>query len=321
MRAFYPLETVVRTAPLGLRCVDIATQSQVTAGLSVTAVPSDRRAREAQASVTRSGIYSLQGLPGLRDFEFAAEDPALASPPAASPAGREFVVRVEDARGRYLPFSMILTLPRRKIVTTYLFSSPGRGLVPGLTVIRGSLRDGTQQLAGGGLRPAAFARIEAQYELTSPPTVYVALADWRGEFALLLPSPNPLRPPAGVSVTSPNTSDRKIIAQMKWPVTLHFFYQPQRQEFITTNERGQVEVITGQRDGVTNIAPDQSALRYTPVLASLLSQSAAEVLPTALGSAAPSLEAEIEFDKELVVRTGGAADSSVLLVPPAVVSP
>src|ERR1700755_2049331 len=174
MRAFYPLETVARTTPLGLRCVDIATQSQVTTGLSVTAVPSDRRAREAQASLTRSGIYSLQGLPGMRDFEFSAEDSAPASPPV-SPSGREFVVRVEDARGRYMPFSMILTLPRSKVVTTYLFSLPGRGLVPGLTVIRGSLRDSTRQLSDGSLRPAAFARVEAQYELTRPPPPSYAL--------------------------------------------------------------------------------------------------------------------------------------------------
>lgn len=320
MRVFYPLETVVRTAPLGLRCVDIATRSQVSEGLRVTALPSARPARESSAALTNSGFYSLQGLAGLHDFEFGSDEAATVSPPA-SPAGREFIVGFEDARGRYLPFALLLTLPRTKVVTTYLFSAPGRGSVPGLTVIRGGLRDSTRQLADGSLRPASFARVEAQYELTSPPTVYVGIADWRGEFALLLPAPNPLRPPAGVVVTSPNTSGRKTIAELIWPVTLNFFYQPQRQEFVSVNERGRAEVFAGQRDGVTDVAPERSVLRYAPLLSSLLSQSAAEVVADVSQPAAPSLAAEIGFGKELVVRTAGATDSCVLLVPAPVVSP
>jgi hypothetical protein len=320
MRVYRPLETVVRTVPLGLRCLDIATRAQVSGGLSVTATPKDRRGRPTQAFVTRSGVYALQDLPGLRDFEFA-DDEVAPSPPFVSPPGREFVVRVEDARGRYLSYALILTLPRRGLLTTYLFSSPTRTGTPGLAVIRGSLRDSTRHLEGGRLRPAAFARVEAQYEVTSPPTVYVALADWRGEFALFLPAPNPLRPPAGDPVTSPNTSGRKTIAELRWPLTLQFFYQPQRQEFVVSNERGQVEVITGQADGVTDVAPASGAAACVPILRSLLNQAAAEVLPAAAGTAAASLQPKIEFGKELVVRTADASDSGVWLVPPAVVSP
>ena len=82
--------------------------------------------------------------------------------------------------------------------------------------------------------------ISSQNRVGAYDCVYVALADWRGEFALLLPEPNPLLPPAGVSVTSPNTSGRQTITQLRWPVTLRFFYQPQGQLFITTDERGRV---------------------------------------------------------------------------------
>jgi hypothetical protein len=323
MLTFQPLETLKRTVPLGLRCVDIATRAQVSGGLSVTAVPFDRRARPVSAYLTRSGIYAMRALPGLRDFEFGDETLLDASPPV-SPPEREFAVFIEDTAGRYLPYAMRLTLPRRKLLTTFLFPAPTRTRINGLITIRGSLRDITRPLADGSPGPAGFARIEAQYEVTSPPTVYVALADWRGEFALFLPEPNPLRPPAGVNITSPNTSGRQTISQLRWPIELRFFYEPQDQQFIITDERGGVEVLTGQRGGVTDAAPATSRTRYFPVLPSLLNQSAAEVIPVAGALAPPTtaaLEAEIQFGKDMVARTRGAHDSGVWLVPPSVVSP
>ena len=323
MRLTYqPLETLTRTAPLGLRCVDIATRSQVSAGLSVTALALDRAARPTPATLTRSGVYALRDLPGLREFEFG-DDSVFESSPPASPAGLEFAVLVEDAWGRYLPYSMRLTLPRRRMMTTFLFPAPSRPHAAGLTTIRGSLRDTTRTLADGSAAPARFARVEAEYDLTSPPTAYVGLADWRGEFALFLPEPNPLKPPAGVTVTSPNTSGRQTISQLRWPVTLRFFYEPQSQQFITTDERGRVSNLTGQTEGVTDEPPAASGPRYFPVLPSLLNQSASGVFAVAGASGPPgaALEAEIEFGKDLVTRTAGTRDSGVWLVPPAVVSP
>lgn len=319
---FRPLETLARTVPLGLRCVDIATRSQVSSGLSVTALPTDRLARPAAAYLTRSGVYALRDLPGLRDFEFGDGAGPETSPPA-SPSGREFAVFVEDARGGYLPYAMRLVLPRARLLTTFLFPAPARRRSSGLTTIRGGVRDATRLAADGSPQPARFARVEAQYEVTSPPTVYVALADWRGEFALFLPEPNPLKPPAGVTLTSPNTSGRQTISELRWPVTLRFFYEPQGQQFITTDERGRVEVLTGQTAGVTDRPPEAAPARYFPVLPSLLNQSAAEVFAVAGASGPPgaALEAEIEFGKDLVARTDGAQDSGVWLVPPSVVSP
>ena len=318
---FQPLETVARAVPLGLRCVDIATRSQVSAGLSVSALPAERVARPTAAQPTRSGVYALRDLPGLREPEFAGGG-APASPPA-SPAGREFAVTVGDTQGRYLPYAMLLTLPRGGLLTTFLFPAPSAPRASGLMSIRGSLRDATRPLADGSHGPAAFARIEAEYEATSPPTVYVALADWRGEFALFLPEPNPLKPPAGVSPTSPNTSGRQTISELRWPVTLRFFYEPQRQQFIRTGERGRVEILTGQAAGVTDGPPGEPPSRYFPVLPSLLNQSAAGVFAAAGAPPPPAaaLEAEVEFGTDLVARTAGATDSGVWLVPPSVVSP
>lgn len=319
---YFPLETLTRTVPLGLRCVDISTQAQVAGGLSITATPRLRRARPAHATLTRSGVYALHNLPGLVDLEFAGAPPP-SSPPASPPVGSEFVVLVEDSAARYLPYAMTLTLPRRTLLTTFLFSAPGRDRVTGLMSIRGGLKDSTRQQADGSLRPAAFARVVAEYETTSPPTIYVTLADWRGEFALFMPGPNPLQPPAGVSATSPNVPGRQTVSQLRWPVTLRFFYEPQAQQFVTVDERGRVRVVEGQQDGLTDVNPSSSRLRYFPVLASLLNQSAAEVFEVAGASGVPAglLEAEIEYGKDLVVRTREALDSGVWLVPPPVVSP
>ena len=79
---FRPLETLARTVPLGLRCVDIATRSQVSDGLNLTALPVERVARPVAARLTRSGIYALHDLPGLRELEFTDSDATL-SPPAS----------------------------------------------------------------------------------------------------------------------------------------------------------------------------------------------------------------------------------------------
>lgn len=319
---YFPLESVARAAPLGLRCVDIATQGQVAGGLLVAAVPRERSARPARAALTRSGVYAIHHLPGLTELEFAGAPPAATSPPA-SPQGAEFVVTVEDLGARYLSYAMTLTLPRRAPLTTFLFSAPARGGVPGLMSVRGSLKDAARQRPDGSLLPAAFARVEAEYEQTSPPTIYVGLADWRGEFALFMPGPNPLQPPAGVVATSPNMPGRQTIAQLRWPVTLRFFYEPAAQHFITTDERGRVGVVEGQQEGLTDAPPEGARARYFPVLASLLNQSAAEVFEVAGASGGPAAElpAEIEYGKDLVVRTREAADSGVWLVPPPVVSP
>ena len=321
MPVYYPLETVVRAVPLGLRCLDIATRAQVSDGLLITATPPARAARPAPAFLTLSGVYAFRDLPGLRDFEYGdAEAPTPASPPTASPDDG-FAIRVEDAEGRYLPYAMTLTLPRRKALTTFLFSAPGRAGVPGLMTIRGGLRDSTRTLPDGSKRPASFARVVAEYEATNPPTIYAGLADWRGEFAIFLPAPNPLKPPPGDPVTSPNAAGRKTFAELRWPVTLSFFYEPQAQEFVTWEQDGRFQIVAGQTEGLTDIAPERSPARYVPLLRSLLNQAAAEVLPATPGGASASLQAEVEFGKDLVVQTGGAADSSVWLVPAPVQSP
>lgn len=310
------LETVLRTPPLGLRCVDIVTRSPVTAGLRVTAARTLRSGKTVAASATRSGIHVLQGLPGLHDFEYGVGGAVLASPPVSSPpAGKEFAISVEDAEGRYLAYGLVLTLPRRDVVTTYLFSAPGRAAAPGFVAIRGGLKDkGRPPARDGALHPAGFARIEAQYVAANPPAKYVALADARGQFALFLPPPNPLQPPPGETVSSPNTAGRRTLAELRWPITLTFFYEPLNQKFICARADGRTELIEGQREGLTDAAQPGGGVRCVPDLPSLLVQSAARVYSDAGGPAAATLQATIEFGKDMVVRTAGG-DSNVWVAP------
>lgn len=313
---YRPLETVIRTPPLGLRCVDFVTRSPVTLGLRVTATPVLRAAKTVAASPTQSGLHVLQGLPGLHEFEYGVEGTVHTSPPLTSPpAGQEFAIRVEDAEGRYLPFGFVLTLPRRDIVTTYLFPAPAQASVSGLIAIRGGLKDQSHPPASDGtLYPAGFARIEAQYVSANPPTKYVALADARGQFALFLPSPNPLQTPPGETVSSPNTVGRKTLAELRWPIALTFFYEPLRQKFICARADGRVELIEGQREGITNQTQPGSGLRCVPDLPSLLVQSAAQVFSETSGPAAARMQATVEFGKDMVVRTQGG-DSNVWITP------
>jgi hypothetical protein len=288
--------------------------------INATAIDSDTRSTP--AATTQSGVYAFHNLPGIHDLEYDDGSTTAASPPASPPAGKDFAILVEDPERRFLPWGVVLRLPRRDLFQAFVFSAPSRPMAPGLAVIRGSLKDATRTGSDGQLFPAAHTLVEARYEETSPPTVYVGLADGRGQFALFLPFPNPLRPPAGTAVTSPNTPGRRMLSELRWPVTLSFAYQPDRQRFICTRPDGRVEIVDGQQPGLTDEPPP--GWRCVPDLPSLLrDQSAAEIARPAISPPAINMEIEIEYGKDKVVRAvdGDPADASVWISPQTVSSP
>jgi hypothetical protein len=308
------IESLVRRTPLGLRCVDVATNGPAPAGLRVTALPLEEAGKPVAAFTTLSGVYALRGLTGLRDFEFGGAEEILLSPPASPPAGRDFVILVEDPQSRYLPFAMRLRLPRADALQTMLFPAPGRPPAPGLIALRGSLKDAAHLLADGSRRPAAFAHISAQYETPGEVAEYLGLADDRGQFILFLPFPNPARPPAGIILTSPNTAGRQTLAELRWPVRMSFFYQPDNQRFVCLHGDGRVELITGQ--SAADAA--RAGARTLPVLRSLVDQAAATIVPPSADPPAPDLRVEVGFNPEAVVKppAGPEGDASVWLRPP-----
>jgi hypothetical protein len=303
MISYQPLETVIRTPPLGLRCVDIATRAPVTEGLRITATLKNGAGKTVLATPTPSGVHAFQNLPGMHDFEYGVQNLASSiSPPLTSPPfGKDFAIQVEDNAGHFLPWGLVLTLPRPEIVTTPLFSAPSRLSVPGFIAIRGGLKDkGRPPRADGSLKFAKFALIKAQYNVPNA-AEYFALADARGQFVLFLPPPNPLLPPSGIAPSSPNAAGKRTVTELRWPLTLTVFYEPARQKFICKRADGRVDIITG----LTNVPESMNGLRCYPDLQSLLVQATARAYATASGPATATLELNIEFGKDLVVRTDG----------------
>ena len=308
MPTFAPLETFRHTTPLIVVCSDAATQRPVTRGLSLTAIPRNGASRRSVAFSAGNGAYAFENLGGLRDLEFGAS--GLAGFPASPAAGSEFVLFVEDSERRYLPFGVILTLPRREWFPASLFAAPTAPPPSGLLLLRGTLTDTAQPLPGGGFAPAAYACIVAEYGASVPPITFVGLADARGQFALPLPLPCPLIPPPGI-VATPSLPVGTTIADLRWPLNVRFQYAPADQRFLCRSAAGLVEIVSGP--GREIVRDSRSNWRCLPDIRSLLNQ------PDATASAGDpptaSLTLEIGYVNEFIYRPP-TADNSVRLTPP-----
>jgi hypothetical protein len=289
------LESLIRRAPLGLRCRDLAREAVVSDGLTVLAWPLGRPAERRAALVSPiSGIHGFRSLPGLGDYETGAlpADAWCGSPPygGALPAGNltdleglvsgasappfaNFVVTIDDRLGRFLPQTLFLCLPRESLLEVPLFPAPARPTPPGLGVVRAELRE---RAAG---RPAGWALVTARADGES----YVGLADARGMVVIFLPYARPLPPLVG----SPPYGGAAL-DQLSWPVRIEVFYQPAQQRRL--------------------------AGRDVPDTRSLLEQAAARIYPQDADSAAVGfIEPALAFRRELILATAGM---SRLLVDP-----
>ena len=209
-------EAVPLSSVLGIRFWDPVRDRAVTESLHVEARPLGRRRPWIKAVRTFSGSWSFPRLPGV-----AAN---------ALPGDHAFLVRIIDGGKRFLPVTFPVEVPLGyeglwQPVTAsppaspsqadapgfYLFSAPGRPILPGWATIRARLWDLTQN----GV--AAFGVLEA--ELGDGPTVY-GIADHRGEALVAFPYPR-----FGLPLTSPDNQGGNILDQ-QWPLTLRVRYQP-----------------------------------------------------------------------------------------------
>jgi hypothetical protein len=291
MQRFFQLETVTRRAPLGLRFLDLTRGVSVTDGLVVKAWAAGTTEPKLLALRSPlSGVYGFRTLPGLRRFEMD-ERPASAwcgSPPEASPpeptaeeltdldtlrglyiATEEsppranFIVSVEDRMERFLPQTLMMCLPKERLLEVPLFSSPARLAPAGLGVVRGEVI--RQQDA----QPAAWALVTASPD--NGVTDYVATTDARGMFTIFVPYASPLPSLQGSPPHGSGTID-----QLTWPLTIHVFYQPSRQRF------------------VPNLAP--------PDMLSILQQAGAEIYDQ-LGAHSSTLIRPLRFGIDVVATT------------------
>lgn len=288
------LEEFTTFTPLGVRFWDPATDQQVRDALQVEAHPRARPRATAAAVHTYGDVYTFLHLPGLRDLEYGYERSGVGSPPPAHP----FVVQVRDARDRFLPIALQITLPLpyRGVYLCgaagspaeatprglHLYSTPGRPLPPSAAAVRGELRR-----ADTGA-PAAHAVVRVETENAE---TWYGLSDARGCFVVVLPYP-PLAHGFGGSPASPG--HRPLLEQL-WQLSLSVFYQPRA----------------------------QLALPGSPVpdYLSVLQQAQADLYehpPEAGGLPVASLPVALQFDRHPTVRTDGV---SQLLVMPSTASP
>ena len=278
------LETVTRTALLGMRFWDRVTGSIVGDGLQVTEM------RTGIAAVpNRSGVFVLHDFPGLHaSANGSGDDTFWSSPPAA--ATTTFVVT--DAARRFLPFAFTMEVPLQGLFAedcglaasppdavaggVPLFSAPSRVVPAGVAAVRADLWDAEADA------PAAWAVLEVS---SNGGSVYRGVADELGRTVVLLPYPEP--PWHG---SSPPPGSRALSDQT-WPLTIAVRYAP-------------AAASPPLPDPASGNAPDLCAVLTQPSGTLLGAESPA----TPLGSQT------LAFGRELVLRTPGR---SVLLVIPA----
>ncbi len=229
------IERVTLVAPVGLRFWDRVSGTAIGDGLVVTAYPPDNPARRTQAFVTRSSVYVLRNLPGLREVESGVGDATFWQRP---PPQRLFVVEVVDEAGRFQPFLFRAQLPVQGLFTwtcgqgsapiatpghVPLYSSGSRQAPAGMAVIRADLWD--PNLADGKGGPAAWAVLEAVVAGPAPLRVR-GLADARGRVALIFPYPEPTGAPLSPIAGSPLGATGPALLDQAWEVELQAAYQP-----------------------------------------------------------------------------------------------
>lgn len=289
MQRFFLLERVIRRAPLGMRFVDIIRDVTVSDSLLVQAWQKGTNGPKQAALVSPiSGVHGFRSLPGLARYE-VGERPASdwcapadnAQPPddwassgalygwvnaAEGAAKANFIVRVQDLQGRFLPEMLFLCLPRESLLEVPLFSSPAREPLAGFGVIRGQLvrHDGAQ--AG---QPAGWARITA---ILGDHT-YEGIADARGMFVVFVPYARfPALQNGGAGPGG------EYVARLTWDVTIQVSYQPSQLIF------------------VPGVEP--------PDMRSIIEQGRAKVYQQA-GQASDELSTQLPFGRDLVVTTEG----------------
>jgi len=227
------LEQVTRRSPVGLRVWDIAGATDLVDGLQVDISVRTDPESAVRAYVTRSGVYSVSGLPGLRPFELGVGDDMT----AWSAALRPYRVEINDPQGRFLPFAFDADLPRRGLFSwsapgtsppqpyvlptdrasppammighVPLFSAPSRPMATSLAAVRAELRE------VGSDRPASFALLTVSIDGT---VCGIGMADWQGR--ILVPFPYPDRPRPALTSPPQTTND------FRWDVAIAAYYVP-----------------------------------------------------------------------------------------------
>jgi hypothetical protein len=288
------IERVTRVAPLGVRFWDAATRRYIV-DLTVAAVSLARPGRLLRLSVNPSGVYVLQGVPGLRDFEFGEGDEAFWS---QMPPPVPYVLAVSDPQRRFLPFSVEVDVPTQGVFRWAcgpqasppepgssdipLFSAMGRRAPEGLAAIYAELFD---PLAD---QPAAWAVLEIAYEGA---VLGRGIADANGRVLVLVAYP----PPVDFLPLSP-VSTGAAHWQQEWTLGVRVGYAPDVFAGVGSLGSPSVSPLPGRaREGVPELCAALSQLDLAP--ARVWRDAARTALLT---------EAALRFGHDLVLRSSDA---------------
>jgi hypothetical protein len=285
------LERLTRVTPLGVRFLDVATGAYVTGALSVEVYPKGEPERRTRAAVNRTSVFVCHDLPSLSQIERGEGDAAFWT---AETPRYPFVLDVRDGDDRFLPFTLDVLLPARRLLgiafnspvssplasqtsssneSLPLFSSPARDIPDAMGALRAEIVD-----SGTG-SPAAWALVEARGPGQPMAT---GLADIAGRVMVPLLYPKPV-----VTLGSPGSPSLPVTAQT-WTIDVTVRYsRPQ-------------------------------SIPAVPDLAAVLAQPAATVWGD-VARTAPLTQGTLRFGRDLVLAsvTGAGTPSSTLLITPA----
>jgi hypothetical protein len=289
------LEHVTRVTPLGVRFRDLATNAFVSWGIAAEVYPEGQAEIRRSGLVNRADVFVFNNLPSLREIEFGAGDDAYW---AAQTPRYPFVLDVRDNESRYLPFTLSVQLPVRRLLgflvnsplsspltlqtssstqSLPLFSAPSRPAPDGMGVLRAEVVDVTT-----GER-AAWAVLEAR---GPGQPLATGMADEMGRVMLPIPYPKPI-----VTLASPG-SPAMPLTEQSWPIDFTVRYR--------------------RRTPVPRV----------PDLADVLTQPAATAWRDT-GATVPLTQIALRFGRDAVIasETAPGVPSPRLLITPAVSPP
>lgn len=231
------IDTVQRSAALGLRFWDLAGATAQVQGLDVHVHPRANPQARRRAEPNRSSLYVAHRVPGLAAFE----NSALEGDALWAQALQGYRVHVHDPLGRYLPMAFDADLPARGLFNWLapwlsppqalpwpvprpgdpgspaaallghvpLFSAPSRPVPPPQAVLYAQLLD------SGTRTPAAWTLLAVAIEGRR---AGLGLADARGRVAVMFPYPEP---PRQQLASPPEARD-----DFSWPLALQAFGAP-----------------------------------------------------------------------------------------------
>jgi hypothetical protein len=218
------IDRLTRVAPLGVRFFDAVTKKPV-GGLAVTARATSNPARRIAMFANPSGVYVLQNVPALRDFENGEGDEAFW---VHIPTTKPYIVEARDPRGQFLPCTFEAAVPTHRLfqwtcgpgasplepgdTDVPLFSAPARAVPEGMAVLRGDLYDPVADV------PAAWAVLAVSYEGR---LLGRGIADQRGQVSLIFAYP----PPVDFEPLSPMVTG-VALWQQQWTLQLRVGYAP-----------------------------------------------------------------------------------------------